>query len=350
MISFVNDYSVIAHPNVLKDINKYNGEVNLPYSGDYHTKNAIELIRNKIENSEAFVQIMSTGTQTNLTAAAAFLRPHEAIIGVKTAHIMVHETGAIEATGHKCIEVEGKNGKITPEDIDKVCEPHNWDHAGILIVKPKMVFISQTTEVGTFYTKKELIDIRNTCDKYDLYLYVDGARLASGLAASDVSLPFLAEISDAFYIGGGKNGALFGEALVILNDKLKEDFKYIAKQNGAMLAKGYLYGVQFETLMKNELYEKIGQYSNDMAKILYNGLLENDIVLPYKDITNQIFAIFSNDLLDYLKSDFDWEVINIVDDNNTEIRLVTSWYTKEEDIRYFINKIKDYRKYNAKSK
>lgn len=345
MISFVNDYSVIAHPDVLKDINMYNGEVNLPYSGDYHTENAINLIRKKIENDDAFVQIMSTGTQTNLTASAAFLRPHEAIIGVKTAHIMVHETGAIEATGHKCIEVEGVNGKITPKDIHKVCEPHNWDHAGILIVKPKMVFISQTTEVGTFYTRDELSELRDVCDKYNLYLYLDGARLASGLAASDVTLPFLAKVCDAFYIGGGKNGALFGEALVILNDRLKEDFKYIAKQNGAMLAKGYLYGVQFETLMKNNLYEQIGEYSNKMAEILYKGLENiNEVKLLYKDITNQIFAIFPNELLNFLKKDFDWEVINILDENNTEIRLVTSWYTKKEEVEYFIKKIEEYRK------
>lgn len=341
MISFINDYSVMAHPDVLEAINKFNGEFNYPYSGDKHTENAIELIREKINNKDAFIQIVSTGTQANLLAAAAFLRPHEALMGVKTAHVMVHETGAIEAVGHKCIEVEGRDGKIWPEDIEKVCAPHNWDHAGILIVKPRMVFISQTTEVGTVYTKKELEDLRKTCDKFGLLLYCDGARLASSLSCSDVTLEDLARLCDAFYIGGGKSGALLGEAIVIINDNLKEDFKYIAKQRGAMLAKGYIYGVQFEVLMKNNLYENIGIHMNKMADIMREGLRKNNIELTFEGESNQIFAIFENDLLDKLSEEFAWEVINKIDSNNTEIRLVNSWYTKEEEVNYFIEKLSE---------
>lgn len=344
MISFINDYSVIAHPDVLDAINKFNGEFNYPYSGDKHTDNAIEIIRKKINNSDAFIQIVSTGTQANLLAAAAFLRPHEALIGVKTAHVMVHETGAIEAVGHKCIEVDGRDGKIWPENIEEICAPHNWDHAGILTVKPKMVFISQTTEVGTVYTKKEIEDLRKVCDKFGLLLYCDGARLASSLSSSDVGLEDLARLCDAFYIGGGKNGALFGEAIVIINDALKEDFKYIAKQRGAMLSKGYIFGIQFEVLMSNNLYEEIGLHMNKMADIMRDGLLKNGIELTYNGKTNQIFAIFDNDLLEKLSEEFAWEVINIVDENNTEIRLVNSWYTKEEDVNYFIEKISEFKK------
>lgn len=342
MISFVNDYSVIASPEVMDLMVKYNGEMNSPYSSDYHSQRAKELVLKKIKKDDVFVQIFSGGTQTNLIAAAAFLRPHEAIIGVKTAHIMVHETGAIEATGHKCIEVEGKDGKIRPEDIDLICAPHNWDHAGILTVKPRMVFISQTTELGSVYSAKELRALRETCDKYNLLLYCDGARLASALDCSDVDLVLLADLCDAFYIGGAKNGAMFGEMMIVTNEKLIEDLRYIAKQRGGMLAKGFTLAIQFEALLTYDLYEKNGRHANRMADILREGLSKAGVEMTVYSPSNQIFASFPNHILDRLKSEFVWETISTPDEDNTEIRLVTSWYTKEEDCRYFVEKLLEY--------
>lgn len=341
MISFVNDYSQNACPEILEELKRTNLEGNLAYSSDEHSKRVSNLIREKIENANAEIQILVGGTQANLIAFAAFLRPHEAVIAVHSGHICVHETGAIEGTGHKCLEVDGKDGKVTPEDIIKICGPQNWDHAGILIVKPRMVYISQSTEVGTVYSAAELKELRKVCDQYGLLLYCDGARLASALDCSDATLPLLAEVCDAFYIGGTKNGAMFGEAMVIINDALKSDFRYIAKQKGGMLAKGWILAVQFEVLMKNNLYENIGAYENKMMKELREGLKQLGFKFTVESPSNQIFPIFSNKLLEELRGDFDWEVISRIDENYTEIRLVTSWATKIEDIHKFLDRISE---------
>ena len=339
MISFVNDYSQTACPEILEELKRTNLEGNLAYSNDKHSERVSELIRKKIKKSDAEIQILVGGTQANLIAFAAFLRPHEAVIAVHSGHICVHETGAIEGTGHKCLEVDGKDGKVTPEDIVNICSPQNWDHAGILTVKPRMVYISQSTEVGTVYSVDELRDLRKVCDQYNLLLYCDGARLASALDCSDVTLPLLAEMCDAFYIGGTKNGALFGEAMVIINNELKNDFRYIAKQKGGMLAKGWILAVQFEVLMKDNLYENIGAYENRMMKELRDGLKQLGFNFTVESPSNQIFPIFPNILLEKLRGDFDWEVISRIDENYTEIRLVTSWATRIDDINKFLSSI-----------
>ena len=340
MISFVNDYSENAHPDILKALWDTNLEGNTAYSGDYHTERAINLIRKKIKNDEAEIQILTGGTQTNLIAACAFLRPHEAVIAVSSGHICVHETGAVEGTGHKCIEVKGHNGKVTTQDIEEVCGPQHWEHAGILCVKPRMVYISQTTEVGTVYTAEELLELRRVCDKYNLLLYCDGARLASALDCSDVTFPTLAEVCDAFYIGGTKNGALFGEAMVILNDALKSEFKFIAKQRGGMLAKGWLLGLQFEILMNNNLYEQIGRHQNKMAQYMKGQLFELGMSFTYDSPSNQLFVIFDNNLLKKLSNEFAYEIISVIDDKRTEVRLVTSWATEKKSIERFIERIR----------
>ncbi len=340
MISFVNDYSQNACPEIIEAIAKTNLEGNLAYSGDYHSRIAADLIRKKCEVDTADVQILMGGTQANLIAFSAFLRPHEAVIAVHTGHICVHETGAIEGTGHKCLEVDGVDGKVTPQDIINVCGPQNWDHAGILIVKPRMVYISQSTEVGTVYSEKELRELRRMCDEYNLLLYCDGARMASALDCSDVSLPILAELCDAFYIGGTKNGALFGEAMVIVNPELQSDFRYIAKQKGGMLAKGWLLGLQFEILMQNDLYEKIGKHENQMAQYLKDGLLGLGFEVTVDSPSNQLFFSFPNAVLEKMCNEFSWEVICKLDELNTEIRLVTSWATRKEEIDYFLSYIK----------
>lgn len=339
MISFVNDYSENACPEILEALIRTNYEGNPGYSQDEHSKKVKELIRKKIDCDTADVQVLTGGTQTNLIAFAAFLRPHEAVIAVHTGHICVHETGAIESTGHKCIEVDGVDGKVTPEDIEKVCGPQLWEHAGILIVKPRMVYISQSTEVGTVYSRRELEELRRTCDKYGLLLYCDGARLASALDCSDVTLPDLARLCDAFYIGGTKGGALFGEAIVIVNESLQPEFRYIAKQRGGMLAKGWLLSLQFEVLMTDGLYEKYGRHANKMARRLKEGLDSLGVPVSVESPSNQLFYIFPNSVLEKLGKDFAWEDISFLDNDHTEIRLVTSWATKEEDIDAFLKRL-----------
>ncbi len=341
MISFVNDYSENACPEILEALKKTNYEGNSAYSSDSHSDLAAKFIRKKINREDAEIQVLMGGTQANLIAFSAFLRPHEAVIAVRTGHICVHETGAIESTGHKCIEIDGFEGKVTSDDIRKVCAPQHWDHAGILTVKPKMVYISQSTEIGTVYSEKELRELKDTCKKFNLLLYCDGARLSSALDCSDVSLPVLAELCDAFYIGGTKNGALFGEAMVIINPELKTDFRYIAKQRGGMLAKGWLLGLQFEILMQNGLYEKNGKHANRMAAILRDGLKKLGFKFSVESSSNQQFPIFPNYILEELSNDFSWEVINIFDKNNTEIRLVTSWATQEESVKAFLKRVKE---------
>ena len=341
MISFVNDYSENACPEILDALIKTNLEGNPGYSSDLHSAKAAEYIKQKICCETADVQILTGGTQTNLIAVAAFLRPHESVIAVHTGHICVHETGAIESTGHKCIEVDGFEGKVTPKDIELVCGPQHWDHAGILVVKPRMVYISQSTEVGTVYSAQELKDLRAACDKHNLLLFCDGARLASALDCSDVTLPMLASVCDAFSIGGTKNGALFGEALVIVNQTLQPEFRYIAKQRGGMLAKGWILGLQFEVLMKDGLFERVGIYENKMAHRLKVGLDSMEIPFSVESHSNQLFYIFPNSVLARLEKDYAWEVISAVDKDHTEIRLVTSWATKSEDIDAFLNALRE---------
>ncbi len=343
MINFINDYSVNAHPSVIEELAKTNFKVNPGYSNDEYAKRLTQTIRDLIDCQDAEVQCFSGGTQTNLIAAATFLRPHEAIIAVKSGHICVHETGAIEGTGHKCIEVEGKDGKVTCEDIDLACAPQYWAHGGILKVKPKMVFISQTTEVGTFYTASELSSLRAKCDEYDLLLYCDGARLASGLDCSDVDLPTLAKNCDAFYIGGTKNGALFGEVMVIMNKNLQTEFRYIAKQKGGMLAKGWLLSMQFEVLFRENLYQELGKHANKMAMILKKGLLENGLKYTYDSYSNQQFFIFEKTLLEKLQKEFGFSTTSKIDENHYEARLVTSWETKEEDVKTFVRRLSELR-------
>ncbi len=341
MISFVNDYSESACPEILEALIETNLEGNPAYSSDIHSKKAGDLIRQRIQCESADVQILSGGTQTNLIAIAAFLRPHEAVIAVPTGHICVHETGSIESTGHKCLEVPGFEGKVRPEDIEQVCGPQHWDHAGILVVKPKMVYISQTTEIGTAYSASELLALRDACDKYGLYLFCDGARLASALGCSDVTLPLLAKCCDAFSIGGTKNGALFGEALVIVNPALQSEFRYIAKQRGGMLAKGWLLGLQFEVLMQNGLYERNGIHANRLAMRLKAGLTELKVPFLTESFSNQLFYVFPNDVLQKLEKDYAWEAISTVDKAHTEIRLVTSWATKEEAVNNFLHSLRE---------
>ena len=341
MYRFTNDYSENACPEILDELVSTNFEGNYAYSNDKHSRKAAQLIKDKIKRDDVEIQIMSGGTQTNLIAIAAFLRPHEAVITTEKGHIFEHETGSIESTGHKCIAVAGKEGKIQPKDIHKVCGPQYWDNAGILQVKPKMVYISNSTELGTVYSLEELFELRKVCDEYKLLFYMDGARLGMALACSDLSYEALPQIFDAFYIGGTKNGSLFGEALVIVNDCLKEDFRYIAKQRGGMLAKGWILGIQFEVLMEGDLYKRNGQHANKMAMILKAGLQDMGIPFAIDSPSNQQFPILSDNILEQLKDDFTWEIIEKIDEDHTEIRLVTSWATEESSVYKLLEAIRN---------
>lgn len=305
MYRFTNDYSEGAHPSILEAMTSTNLEGNFGYGCDPHCEHAAALIRQKIGRPDADVHFFVGGTQTNATCICAFLRPHEAAIAAHSGHICVHETGAVEATGHKCIAMPAApGGKLTPELVRQAVAAHPDEH----MVKPRLVYVSNTTEVGGVYTTAELEALRAVCDELGLLLYLDGARLASALACGGASFEDLGRLCDAFYIGGTKNGAIFGEAVCIMNPALKPDFRYILKQHGGMLAKGWLLGVQFEQLMRSGLYEELGEHSTRMAQQLAEGLKGLGVEFLFESPSNQIFPILPDEVLAKLEGAFHWEV------------------------------------------
>lgn len=334
MYSFKNDYSEGAHPQILEKIVQTNMEQTDGYSLDDYTKEAIALLQKRLENDKVDIHILVGGTQTNTTAIAAFLRPHQAVMAAETGHVATHETGAIEAIGHKVVVTKTEDGKLNPFLIDKMYQSHTDEH----MVRPKMVYISNPTEIGTLYTREELIAISEYCKEKNLYLYLDGARMGSALASekNDITLKDYANYTDAFYIGGTKNGALFGEAIVICNDELKEEFRYIIKQKGGLLAKGRLLALQFIGLFENDLFVEIGRHQNEMSMKLRNGIQELGYSFLVDSYTNQQFPIFPNEILRQLDKEFMYTMWEAYDENNSVIRLVTSWATKEEMVDRFI--------------
>ena len=338
MISFKNDYSEGALPEIMEALVKTNLESTVGYGLDEYCVSAAEKIKKRINRADAEVHFLVGGTQANQTCISAFLRSYEAVISVKTAHINVHETGAIEATGHKVIAVEGRDGKVTPQDIRAAVEYHCDEH----MVKPKMVYISDSTEIGTIYYKNELEAISACCRELGLYLYLDGARLGSALTAegNDLTIEDIAALTDAFYIGGTKNGALFGEAVVLLNPELKREFRYSIKQHGGMLAKGRLLGIQFDRLFTDDLFFKAAKHANQMAMKLKNGLAACGVEFMADSVTNQQFPIFTNKEIEALNREFLFEYNDKIDDNRIAIRFCTSWATKDEDVQILIDKVK----------
>ena len=267
MIRFGSDYQEGAHPRILKRLAEVNFEQSPGYGEDEFCAEARRLIREKCAVPEADVQFLVGGTQTNFTLLAAALRPHQGVIAADSGHIAVHETGAVEACGHKVIELPAVNGKLAAGQVSEYCRRHFADDSHEHMVMPGAVYISNPTELGTLYTRGELNALRGVCDHWNLTLYLDGARLGCGLASpeNELDLPFLASVCDAFSIGGTKQGALFGEALVLLRDDLKRDFRYILKQRGGMLAKGWLLGLQFAELMRDGLYEELSDHAIHLA-------------------------------------------------------------------------------------
>lgn len=333
MHSFMNDYSEGAHPKVLELLGKSNFEKNVGYGLDVHSDIAKEYIMRELGREDVEIHFIAAGTLTNVLTISSFLKPYQAVISADSGHINVHETGAVETSGHKVVAVPTKDGKLTPEDIEKVLKLHIDEH----MVQPKMVYISNTTELGTIYTKNELEAISKCTKKHNLLLFMDGARLGSALTckANDLTLKDIANLVDVFYIGGTKNGALLGEALVIVKDELKEDFRYLIKNRGAMMAKGFVLGIQFEALFQDGLYFELAKHANNMAEELAEIILNNGYKFLIEPFSNQLFPIFPNKVLDKLKDEFIYSVHQVIDEDNTAIRLVTSWATEKESVEAF---------------
>ena len=337
---FFNDYSETAHPACLQAVAYQPQQQQIGYGLDDISARARDLIQAQIHAPAAEIHFCSGGTQANLTVIGSMLRPHEAVIAVESGHIATHETGAIEATGHKVIHVPHVHGKLTPEAAARALTAHPNEHS----VKPRMLFISQSTEFGTVYSKVELQKLRALCDAHGLYLYVDGARLGMALASdtSDVSLADLAKIADVFYIGGTKNGALLGEAIVLVNPVLQSDFRYALKQRGALLAKGRVIASQFVALFENGLYFELARHANACAQRLRHGLSELGFAFQTDSPTNQIFPILPNALIERLQNDYGFLVWESLDAQHSVIRLVTSWATPMEKVEQFLTDVRQW--------
>lgn len=334
MIYFHNDYSEGCHPKVLERLINTNLEQTPGYGEDCYCREAADMIRKLCGSDDLAVHFLVGGTQANLTVITAALRPHQAALGPVSAHINVHETGAVEATGHKVLGVPSTDGKITAAQVREVVTAHRASGSFEHEAQPKLVYISNPTELGTLYTLAELEALSATCKEMGLYLFLDGARLGYGLAATgnDVSMKDIARLCDVFYIGGTKVGALFGEAVVISNPALKEDFRYIIKQRGGMLAKGRLLGVQFGALLDNGLYFEIAAKAVHLADQLRATFDEIGASYLVPGITNQIFPILPDRLLDELAKNFMFTEMERIDDTHRAVRFCTSWATTQENV------------------
>ena len=334
MIYFNNDYSEGCHEKVLEALIRTNLEQSPGYGEDAYCARAAQKIRALCGREDAAVHFLVGGTQANLTVIDAALRPHQGALCPVGGHINVHETGAVEATGHKVLTVPSDDGKITAQQVRQVVLAHRADASFEHMVQPKLVYISNPSEYGTLYSLAELEALWETCHELGLYLFLDGARLGYGLMAKDydVTMADIARLCDVFYIGGTKVGALFGEAVVILNPALKEDFRYLIKQHGGMLAKGRLLGVQFDALMTDNLYFDISAHAIAMADQLRAVFAELGVAYLVPGITNQLFPILSDAVLEELAKEFSFSEIERVDENNRCVRFCTSWATKQENV------------------
>ena len=339
MYNLKHDYCEGAHPNILNALLKHNMVQEEGYGLDRHTQNAISIIKELLGAPEADVHLISGGTQTNLIAISSLLRPHEACITATTGHIATYETGAIEATGHKLLTVDSADGKLAPDLIEPVLTEHHFEH----MVKPKLVYISNPTELGTVYSKAELENLNDYCQEKNLLLYADGARLGSALVAknSDVTLRDMYTLTDAFFIGGTKMGALLGEALVLRNMDLKEDYRYLIKQRGGLLAKGRVLGIQFEELFRDNLYFDLALHANDMAQYMADELEKTGCGFWIDSPTNQIFPVMENSVIEELSNQFLFYTWSKKDETHSAVRLITSWATPKDAVQNFIRAYKN---------
>ena len=333
MISFRNDYSEGAHPSVLAAISRSNFETTCGYSMDPFCKQTADTIRALTACPDADVHFIVGGTLANTIVISAALRPWEGVIAATTGHINVHETGAIESSGHKVCSIEAPDGKLTPALVREVMRIH-CDGKDEHMVLPRMVYISDATELGTIYTKAELAALHAVCREYGLYLFLDGARLPAALVAegNDLDITDLGKYCDAFYIGGTKNGLLFGEAVVITNEALKPHFRNMIKQRGGMFAKGFLFGVQFGAYFKDGLWLDMARHAVTQAQRIAKAAEEKGYTLYAKSPTNQVFVVLSHEKIAALEKKFAFEAFGHVDDSHEAMRFVCSWATKEENV------------------
>lgn len=341
MILFSKDYSEGCHENILKALGQTNYVQTDGYGTDEYCDEARSLIKTACSAQEADVHFLVGGTQTNFTVIASALKPYQGVISAVSGHINVHETGAVEATGHKVIPLPSDDGKITANQVEECVLKHSNSDSSEHEVQPKMVYISNSTEVGTIYSKSELTALSEMCRKYGMYLFLDGARLGYALTCeeNDLDLKTIAKLCDVFYIGGTKVGALFGEAVVITNDELKKDFRYMIKQGGGMLAKGRLLGIQFKELFTDNLYFEIAKNADIQAMKIKKALVQKGYDFLSDSPTNQLFPILPNEVLTDLSKDFVFEIQGTADENHTAVRICTSWATTDEQTEKLINAI-----------
>lgn len=333
MIRFECDYAEGCQPEILELLAKTNLEQTPSYGADEYSEKAKELIKKACNAPDADVYFTIGGTHTNKTVIASVLKPYEGVISPESGHIEQHETGTIEAGGHKVLTAYNLDGKLRPEQIQKIVE--NQEIYGFHMVKPGMVYVSNPTENGTMYSKAELTAIREMCDRYNLPLFLDGARMGYGLYArgNDLTLEDYAKLCDIFYIGGTKVGCLFGEAIVICNDKYKENFQYFIKQNGALLAKGRLLGINFIPMFdEHDLYNKGGAHAMRLAIKLQDCFNELGLKDHYGSTSNQLFPEMPRWLYEKLGEKYAFAYTEKIDDDNAVIRFCTSWSTKESDV------------------
>ncbi len=341
MIDFRNDYSQGAAPQVLDYLIKLGDRSFRGYGEDELCRAAKNRLREMVGMQRAALHFVSGGTQANLIVLAAMLRPHQGVIAADTGHISVHEAGAIEATGHKVLALPHREGKLDPLGIQRLVDSHIADESFEHMVQPRAVYLSNATELGTVYTKDELRAISQVCRRKGLLLYLDGARLGYAMAseACDLTLPDIAGCCDAFSIGLTKQGALFGEAIVIINTSLQKDFRYLIKQRGAMLAKGWLMGAQFEALFEGDLYWQLSRHALALAGRLKEGLSKLGVPFLADSPTNQLFPIFDEEVIERLAKDYGFNRIESLADGRAAIRFVTHWGSKAEDVEALIRDV-----------
>jgi len=332
MYKFDSDYLEGCLPEILTRLTETNFEQTVGYGMDEYCANAKNIIRKVCNAPAADIHFLVGGTQTNATVISYLLKSYQGVLCPDNGHINVHETGAVEHGGHKTLVLPGKNGKICASQVEKAMLIHQADFCREHTVQPGLVYISFPTEVGTLYSKRELEELAVTCHKWGMPLFIDGARLGYGLASPecDLTIEDIATIADIFYIGGTKQGALFGEAVVFKNARIADDFRYSIKQKGGMLAKGRLLGIQLETLFKDGLYFRAAKHAVDKALKIREAFVKKGYKMLTESKTNQQFPILPNNAIEKLKKDFSFEVWSAVDKDNSALRFCTSWATTDE--------------------
>ena len=340
---FYSDYLEGAHPRIMEALSKTNMVQTPGYGEDEYCRKAADLIREACGQPEADIHFLVGGTQTNATVISSILKPYQGALCSDCGHIGVHETGAIEHGGHKVLPLPSKDAKITAGQILEALEEHWNNPSRIHTIQPGMVYISFPTELGTIYTKAELEAISDVCRKWDIPLFIDGARLGYGLTspACDMTLKDIAALADVFYIGGTKQGALFGEAVVITNDSIKADFRYNIKQNGGLLAKGRLLGIQFATLFEDGLYFDIARHANELAQKIKDTAAGHGMKIYGNSPTNQVFLVVDNDKLDKLDESIGFEFWEKYDEKSSVIRICTSWATTDSNVSILLDALKN---------